>query len=110
VFLEQAPGTIPLYCWEPNGDGGAESHAYYDSGTSDGTSIYDHRQPCSGAPFAYVWDGSVTSVPGVFVWSFRGYSDRYYSTDENDPIGNGERYVAREPGGHRERSFVVVPS
>jgi hypothetical protein len=52
--------------------------------------------------------GEARTIPGIWVWSFRGYSDRYYSTNENDPIGLTQ-YRDREPEGHVEMSFIVVP-
>lgn len=84
VFTEAAPGTLPLYCWEPNGTGTNQSNVYStDPNRTDGAAYW---RSCGTPVTAHVRPAAAED--GMLpVYEFVGFSEHYYSNDANDPVG-----------------------
>jgi hypothetical protein len=102
IFLEQAPGTVPIYCFEPNGAGSNESNQYYpDPGLPS-----SNFRPCTTQVLGYGVVPAAVTLDQVIIYSFSWYSERYYSPDPNDPVGVGE-YSGRPEGSQDSGVWLI---
>lgn len=103
LFLEQAPGTVPIYCFEPNGAGDNQSNQYYPDNPAPPSGNF---RPCATSIIGYGVVPRAITTNQVIIYSFSRYSERYYSEDPNDPVGVGE-YSSQQGGSRDEGIFLV---
>jgi hypothetical protein len=85
IARTQAPGTVPLYKYIPNGAGQNQSELATTL-RNDSLQYYSFH-----SVMGYV----LTGYSPTFVYEFTGNSERYYSLNQNDPAG--APYLARDP-------------
>jgi hypothetical protein len=103
IFLEQAPGTVPVYCFEPNGAAGNQSNQYY---PDDPALPSVNFRACGQPILGYAVGPQALTLNQVIVYSFSRYSERFYSLDPNDPIGVND-YQNRTEGSRDEGIFLI---
>lgn len=103
LFLEQAPGTVPIHCWEPNETSGNQSHIYYADGPNPpGGTV----QACGSPILGYGTVPNAVTAAQVIVYSYSRYSDRYYSRSQSDPTGLAE--YTNQPGGSQDDGVWLI--
>jgi hypothetical protein len=102
IFLEQAPGTVPIYCFEPNGAGSNESNQYY----PDPALPSSNFRPCASPILGYGVVPTAMTLDQVIIYSFSWFSERYYSQDPNDPVGVAE-YSGRPEGSQDSGVWLI---
>ena len=82
VFLDAAPGTWPIYCFQPNGAGSNESNVYIPDNAAPNL---PYHEGCGLVAY-----GPVDQHPSGRshqVWGFVAHSDHVYATSSNDSVG-----------------------